>query len=106
MESILKLISEQGAGIVALSIILYQYTVWPKKLEKNEAVIRDLKKVIEDNNRTMETVCKTMNGISEKLGVHQLKTDELEFKFETVTETMATSLDKICECVAQINRRE
>ena len=67
MDSILQLIVTQGAGVTALAIVFYQYYTMPKKFEINRKIIVDLKKVIEENGKTMLAVVKILNNIQKSL---------------------------------------
>lgn len=98
MEAIMQLIITQGAGVVALTIVFYQYYAMPKKFEINRKIIEALKKLIEENGKTMLAVVKILNNISERLATHENRTHELEYKLESVTENIQRSLQTINDC--------
>jgi hypothetical protein len=98
MEAIMQLIVTQGAGVVALTIVFYQYYAMPKRFEMNKKIIESLKKVIEENGRTMLAVVKILNNISERLTAHENRAHELEYKLESITENIQRSLQSINDC--------
>ena len=98
MESIMQLIVTQGAGVVALAIVFYQYYAMPKKIEMNKRIIEALRKVIEENGKTMLAVVKILNNISERLATHENRACELEYKLESITENIQKSLQSINNC--------
>lgn len=98
MEEIIQLIITQGAGVVALAIVFFQYYGMPKKLEINRKIIEALKKVIEENSKTMLAVVKILNDISERLATHENRANELEYKLESITGNIQRSLQNINDC--------
>ena len=98
MEVIMQLIVTQGAGVVALTIIFYQYYGMPKRFEINKKIIENFKKVIDENGKTMLAVVKILSDISYGLATHEKRSDELEYKLESVTENIQRSLQSISNC--------
>ena len=98
MESIMQLIVTQGAGVVALTIVFYQYYSMPKRFEINNKIIEALKRVIEENGKTMLSVVKILSNISDRLTTHENRAHELEYKLESITDNIQKSLQTINDC--------
>lgn len=88
MNEIITFIINNGAGIVAIAIIFWQYQTYPR-------VLRSLETTIKDSNTLSHASVKTLEKISDRLSDHEKEVCTLEAKLDNATTNLQKGIENI-----------